>query len=173
MMVSIFPRVMRRYGFILTLASCHQMTANSTTLCAPHEKAVFSCELKNSKIVSMCASPGEASSYVEYRFGKPSKIEMTHRASTADQAFQRADFIYGNNAIDTIWFRNGEHLYDIAMPARGAPAVEVWKNRKVLAHIECKDGWRNVEGDSDMKSPLIIGHGEVDVSNRDTLWYGK
>lgn len=172
-MVSIFPRVVRRYCIILTLVSCHQVTANSTTLCESHQKVLFSCELKNSKIVSMCASQEGPSSHVEYRFGKPSKIEMTHRASTVDQAFQRADFIYGNNAIDTIWFRNAEHLYDIAMPARGAPAVEVWKNKKMLAHIECKDGWRNVEGDSDMKSALIIDHGEVDVSNRDTLWYGK
>jgi hypothetical protein len=59
------------------------------------------------------------------------------------------------------------------MPARGAPAVEVWKNRKIFAHIECKDGWKNVEENTDLKSPLIIDHGELGVSNRDTLWYEK
>lgn len=172
-MASIFPQIVRKYGFILALTSCHQMTAHSTSLCEPHEKAVFSCELKNSKIVSLCTAPNAGSTYVEYRFGKPSKIEMTYRANKPDHAFQRADFTYGNNAVDTIWFRNGEHLYDIAMPARGAPAIEVWKDRKILAHMECRDGWKNVEGDTDLKSPLIIGHGEVDVSNRDALWYRK
>jgi hypothetical protein len=172
-MTSTFSRIVRKFGFALALASCHQVPAHSTSLCEAHEKPVFSCELKNSKIVSICTAPDGAPSYIEYRFGKPAKIEMTHRVIRPDQAFQRADFIYGNNAVDTIWFRNGEHLYDVTMPARGAPAVEVWKNRKILAHIECKDGWKNVEGDTDLKSPLIIDHGEVDVSNRDKLWYEK
>lgn len=172
-MASTISRIARKFGFIFVLASCHQVTAHTTSLCESHEKSVFSCELKNSKIVSFCAASGAGPSYVEYRFGKPAKIEMTHRVNHPDQAFQRADFIYGNNAVDTIWFRNGEHLYDVAMPARGAPAVEVWKNRKILAHIECKDGWKNVEADTDFKSPLMIDHGEVDVSNRDKLWYEK
>jgi hypothetical protein len=59
------------------------------------------------------------------------------------------------------------------MPARGAPAVEVWKKNKQLTRIECKGGWADVEGDADMTSPFIVNQGSIDVSKRDALWFGK
>jgi len=174
-MKSFYRHITGKHFCILMLLALQAATAQAASLCAADERIIFSCSLKNSKTISVCAAAKDAPPYVEYKFGKPSKIEMTHRVSQGDAmpAFQRADIIYGNNAVDTIWFKNGEHLYDISMPARGSPAVEVWKNSKLLAHLECTNGWRNVEGDNDIKSPLIINHGNVDISDRNTLWFKK
>lgn len=159
----------------LGLLVLYASAAKTATLCKPRENVFFSCELRHAKTVSICESAGENQRYVEYKFGKPSNIELVHRADNknADQLFQRADFIFGNNAVDTIWFRNGEYLYDVSMPARGAPAVEVWKKNEQLTRIECNGGWANVEGDADMASPFIVNHGSVDVSQRDALWFEK
>jgi hypothetical protein len=163
--------------FFIPLASLafYVPLTKAASLCEAREKVIFSCELKNAKTVSICAFDDENRRYVEYKFGRQSKIELAHRASNENenQFFHRADIIYGNNAVDTIWFRNGEHLYDVFMPARGAPAVEVWKKNRQLAHIECSGGWTNVEGDTDMASPFIINHGDVDVSKRNSLWFGR
>lgn len=150
-------------------------SSNAASLCEPQEKVLFSCALKNTKTVAICMADGEKEKYVEYKFGKPKKIELTHRADhqTMNHAFQRADILYGNNAVDTIWFQNGDHLYDVSMPARGAPAVEVWKNEKILAHMKCAAGWKNVEGDIDLPSPFVVNHGNMDVSDRNALWFKR
>lgn len=148
-------------------------SANALTLCEPQESVLFSCVLKNAKTVSICVELDEKKSHVEYRFGKPAEIELKYRADDQNKghAFHRASILYGNNTFDTIWFKNGGHLYDLSMPARGAPAVEVWKDEKILGHIECRGGWKNIDGETDMSSPFIINHGNMDASARDASWF--
>jgi hypothetical protein len=51
---------------------------NRESLCAADESIVFSCALKRQRFVSVCASQSLSanSGYVQYRFGKLSKIEI-------------------------------------------------------------------------------------------------
>jgi hypothetical protein len=53
--------------------------ADSATHCADDELTVFSCELKNKKTVSVCASDDVSShsGYLQYRFGKIGKVELS------------------------------------------------------------------------------------------------
>lgn len=148
-------------------------SANAPSLCKPQESVLFSCILNNAKTVSICVGLNERKSHVAYRFGTSAKIELKYRADGQNKghAFHRADIVYCNNTVDTIWFKNGGHLYDLSMPARGAPAVEVWKDEKILAHIECRGGWKNIDGDTDISSPFIINHGNMDASARDASWF--
>lgn len=142
------------------------------SLCKPQEKIVFSCDLKNTKTVSMCEGPASQPPYLEYRFGKPSKVEMAFRATPGKQhhVFHRADIVGANNAVDSIWFKKDGHVYDIAMPARGTPGVQVWRHGEMLANLECKGGWGGAQGKGQTSSRLVIDHGSLDVSEVDKLW---
>lgn len=53
--------------------------ADSATHCTDDELTVFSCELKNKKTVSVCASNDVSarSGYLQYRFGKIGKVELS------------------------------------------------------------------------------------------------
>jgi hypothetical protein len=159
----------------LGLLAVQPAFAGDGMLCQPQEKVIFSCPLKNSKIVSLCVSANPALSFVEYRFGKPAKPELLYRASGEDKdhLFHRAEVLYGNNSVDNIWFANGKYIYSINMPARGAPGVEVWKNGDIVANMECKDGWRHATGDEDTKSTFIMDHDSVDAGNLKNLWFPK
>src|SRR5690349_4637553 len=51
----------------------------ATSLCAKDEKVIFSCSLKRSmKTVSLCSSSKltRESGYLQYRFGRPGKVEL-------------------------------------------------------------------------------------------------
>ena len=67
---------------LLFVAAHH---SHALDLCKPHETTVFSCKTSKTKSVSVCASKNlashRASSYVVYRFGSPTKIELdiTHK----------------------------------------------------------------------------------------------
>jgi hypothetical protein len=64
------------------------------SLCSSLETVVFSCEVKNQRIVSVCASQtlSATTGYVQYRFGKPSKIEVAVPKTATDSV-----------AITTAW----------------------------------------------------------------------
>ncbi len=55
------------------------LNAESATHCTDSELTVFSCELKNKKTVSVCASNDVSSDsgYLQYRFGKIGKVELS------------------------------------------------------------------------------------------------
>lgn len=65
------------------LASCQLSDVAAaparTTLCAPNESVLFSCNIAR-KIASVCASPDltGSSGSIFYRFGTPSRIELTY-----------------------------------------------------------------------------------------------
>lgn len=158
--------------FLSTL-TLHSTKVNAYSLCKSYEKTVFSCTLENSKIASICENSELTQPFLEYRFGKPAKIELTYRASKEDRRriFHRADVIGANNTVDSIWFKKDGHIYDVSLPARGAPGVQVWKQGEMLANLECNDGWTGTEGKRQTKSAFIIDHGSVDPSQLDMLWY--
>jgi hypothetical protein len=56
-----------------------QRAKQTITLCAPDERVIFTCALRQSaKIVSVCASKDltNEKGYLQYRFGMPGKVEL-------------------------------------------------------------------------------------------------
>ena len=159
-------------GFLFTSTQLH---AAEIGLCTARESVIFSCTLKNSKIVSICGSPDNAQSYVEYRFGNKSRLELKYSASpqTAQLMFHRGEVLYANNSEDTIWFKNGEFLYSIFMPARGGPGLEVSRHGAPVARMECKGGWSRVTREKKTMSKFINEHGTGDLSKFEQLWNNR
>ena len=70
---------MRYMLHLILFALLASPPARADSLCQPGEVDYFSCRLeKRKKIVSFCGSPEPAllDSYIQYRFGKPDKIEL-------------------------------------------------------------------------------------------------
>lgn len=65
------------YGSICSIAVAQ--IAETATHCTSNERTLFSCATKKNKIVSICASKDLSpnSGYMQYRFGKLGKVEMT------------------------------------------------------------------------------------------------
>ena len=145
------------------------------TLCKPKELAVYSCKLKNAKIVSICASPDAARSYIDYRFGTKAKVELAYSAndSIPGHQFHRGELVYANNSEDTIWFTNGEYRYSLYNPTRGGPGLTVSRHGDQVGRIECSDNGRGATGDFVTASPFIVDHGTGDLTKFNQLWGEK
>jgi len=153
-------------GFLSTAIACPQIHASDAARCNSQETVIFTCGFKNNKMVSLCGSPDGAESYIEYRFGSKTAVELAYKVSqaSADRSFHRAQVVYASNAEDTIWFKNAQYIYSIFLPARGAPGLEVSRHGDIAAHFECKGGWAGVQGDPTLKSKFIRDHGSSDPS---------
>ena len=103
------------------------------------------------KIVSLCIT-AEAMSY---RFGTPKKIEMTYSGGATEQKFSRIEAVGASNSAKIISFTNHDVKYSLLSPVRGFPILEVEKDGKDLARMECKNGWTSTVGDIDQLSPFI------------------
>ena len=140
--------MIRPISLLLLLLSTTCCSAQ--TLCAPNEQVFFSCPV-GKKVVSLCTT-AEAMSY---RFGTPKKIEMTYSGGAAERKFSRREAIGASNSAKIIWFTNNDIKYSLYSPARGGPMLEVEKDEKTLARMECKKGWTSTVGDIDQLSPFI------------------
>lgn len=123
---------------------------SAQTLCTPNEQVFFSCPL-GKKIVSLCTTAETMS----YRFGTPKKIEMTYSSGATAPKFNRREALGASNSAKIIWFTNNEVKYLLYSPARGGPVLEVEKDEKTLARMECSKGWTHTAGDIDQLSPFI------------------
>ena len=154
------------------LSASSEIHAENKSLCKKAEVPFFSCGLSNSKIVSICASGNGTSTYLEYRYGTVSSVELSVKADADNKRhiFHRAEITYANDAEDTIWFHNGPFMYSIFMPARGTPGIEVSRNKAVVARHECAGGWRGAVSRPGKDSPFIIDHGTGDTTRFESLW---
>ena len=145
-------------GFI-SAASLSQ--AAEPTLCKASETPIFSCKLKNTKTVSVCASSHSTRSYVDYRFGKISKVELTYSANDQipDHKFHRGEVVYANNSDDILWFTSGKYRYSIYSPTRGGPGLSVSLHGDVVSRIECSNSGSGATEGAKAPSPFIIEHG--------------
>jgi hypothetical protein len=169
----IFRHHFSSYVFFLFAFASVSASAKSPGLCAANEKIVFSCELKNSKTVSICSSQDISGGYVEYRFGTKSNVELKYLADGKQRKLHRAEVVYANNSEDTIWFRISQFLYSIFIPTSGAPGLEVSRNNDVIARFECREGWTNATVDREAKSKFIIDHGTGDSSKFEKFWMNR
>jgi hypothetical protein len=149
--------------------------AHASSLCSKNEKIVFECELASKKSVALCLSNDTAPSFVEYRYGRLSKVEMRFRAdeNEKEKKFHRAEVVYASNASDVIWFRLKKFVYQIHLPARGGPLLEVLRDEETISHHSCSGGWAGVRGDVDNANSYYINHGTGSVDTMERLWNGK
>lgn len=138
--------------------------AYATDLCGAHEITVFSCKTSKTKSVSVCASKNlarhSASSYVAYRFGSPTKLELdiTHKnpLSTGDPRFyhyfrpqvDRFSLTFqGKGAVYSVFSEYDGDL-DPEHPKSEAGVAGVTKSKS--AQIACigaaKERWYVVQG---------------------------
>ncbi len=91
-----------------------------STLCnSTNEQIIFSCPIaKINKILSVCGSlPTNKDAYIEYRFGRKNKIELSYQTSRKYPNHQiflnQADLRVGKH--DTIYFQNKKTGYRLSI----------------------------------------------------------
>ncbi len=107
------------------------------SLCNTDEKIIFSCTIKeNAKIVSLCSSREltKDRGYIQYRFGRPEKIELEFPKSRekSQQAFKYSHYFRAQVDLTEISFTSDNYQYSIfddyngeERPARSAQGVKV------------------------------------------------
>lgn len=106
----------KRIALLPLLLSCLAATAaESSFLCTAEEQVVFACELKNKKIVSICASKqlSATAGYVQYRYGTSKAIELEYPSK---RELPRGNFflstaMYSGGGASSIRFEIGEYEY--------------------------------------------------------------
>jgi hypothetical protein len=137
------------------LAESHK---NHASLCSVDETVVFACAVKGQRLVSVCASRALSSSsgYVQYRFGRPAKIEVavpttatsatSATSAAADAAAWRSDVrshtvMYAGGGGAYLRFNQGRFSYvTYAAMGRGwvdKQGVMVLKSGKIAAVHKC------------------------------------
>lgn len=119
---------------ILGLSSRAAIASNSH--CTSSEDVVWSCSA-NKKVFSVCASKGlgKDTGYMQYRAGPAGKPDFlfpkTHRHPVGlftSRLLARAA---------SLSFQNGQHVYTVVDPLMGEAQIEVFKDAKFIATIEC------------------------------------
>jgi hypothetical protein len=116
------------------------------TLCGAQEQIVFSCITRQKKMLSLCASGKLKQSVdrVQYRFGKPGKIELSYpeKSEGWKDQFAFSTRMFSGGGEYHIRFVNGgvEYLlYDIeAHPPRAGLLVR--SDGKAISRVKCLDG---------------------------------
>jgi hypothetical protein len=164
---SIAIKILLGFSSIAPLAQ-----AAESTLCASDENIIFSCELKNKKIVSVCSSSSPKQDHIDYRFGKKSKVELSYSANTQlpTQKFHRGEIVYANNSEDVLWFKKGNYRYTVYSPIRGDPGLSVALNGDVITRLECNNSSGGTTDSPKTSSPFIVEHGTADLMTFEELW---
>lgn len=106
--------------------------------CLSDESIIFSCRLENKKILSVCGSSSKTDTkYVEYRYGKISKIEFKYRApvkKTQDKIFLLSRNTSSGLPSYTMYFQNKKFGYALFVPYNladgGYSRVNLFVNEK-------------------------------------------
>lgn len=137
----------------------------STTLCAPAETVVFSCQT-GTKRASVCASADitDSQGHLQYRYGRPGAVELTLPGTNKGRDTIEGYASLYPNGVTTMHlrFRNGDVGYVVyaVNSYRTAPdgireweeqaGVVVEKGGAVALHLTCKE------------SPDRLGTGELE-----------
>lgn len=161
-------------AFMLTF-HCDAENKKMQGLCKAEETAIFSCTLENEKAVGICSASEDGLHFIEYRYGTGLKSELRFRANPHDERkkFHRAEVLYASNAAEMIWFGNKNVFYRIHMLVRGGPFLDVVQDGKIIAHHNCKHGWRNVESHPVAGNKSFVDHGSGYDSDFSQYWVGR
>lgn len=158
--------------FICCFCAAPTLQAAEPTLCEDSEIPVFSCMLKNSKTVSICASASPARGHVDYRFGTKSNVELHYSANvdSPGNKFHRGEVVYANNSDEMIWFTNGKYRYSVYSPIRGVPGLIVSLHGNAVVRLECKNKGRGATEAFNTASSFIIEHGTGGLATFEKMW---
>ena len=120
----------------------------TTSLCAKEEKVVFSCTLKNAKVVSLCSSTklSKTEGYLQYRFGGSGKIELEYpkEREATQKAFKYSHYFRAQVDLTEISFTIDGYVYTVfdnfngeEKPAISEEGISVTPtdNKKAVTHI--------------------------------------
>ncbi|HEX2268768.1 MAG TPA: hypothetical protein VHH35_04515 [Pyrinomonadaceae bacterium] len=106
-----------KFALFVFLLMAFTIAPQRGSLCNADEKVIFNCTLRNSKIVSLCSSPNltKDQGYVQYRFGRPGKIELEfpQEREKSQQAFKYTHYFRAQVDLTEITFTSGGHQYSI------------------------------------------------------------
>ncbi|MGR8979214.1 MAG: hypothetical protein ACU84H_03860 [Gammaproteobacteria bacterium] len=102
--------------------------ADATSHCGPSEQIIYSCRIKDSrKVVSLCASKdlSSKSGYLQYRFGRPAKIELEFPKERQNSRQQFRYTHYFRFQIDRteVSFKNAGYEYTVYNDYDGEESV--------------------------------------------------
>ncbi len=113
------------------------VTPQPGSLCNTDEKIIFSCTIKeNAKTVSLCSSREltKERGYLQYRFGRPGKIELEFPKSRekTQQSFKYSHYFRAQVDLTEISFTSNNYQYSVfsdyngeERPARSVQGVTV------------------------------------------------
>lgn len=106
--------MLRVVSLFLLLISYASAAEGPLYLCQPDEQVIFGCEIKH-KLLSVCTSAdvSKTSGYVQYRFGKPGKVELNYPAAkVAPQGkFFLSSAVFNGGGANIIRFNNSGYEY--------------------------------------------------------------
>ena len=122
-----WPVILLAMGLVASSAPAvgggKKKTAPAPSLCKPGEQIFFACRVKGKaeKIVSLCGSKdlgekdGKLVGSLEYRFGKPGKLELTFPKPGADlrKAFEYSRYTRSMFSIEHFGFVNQTFRYTL------------------------------------------------------------
>nr|WP_298117318.1 hypothetical protein [uncultured Pseudomonas sp.] len=134
------------------------------TLCTSNEDIYFSCPFKNGKIISVCASGNTSpnTGYVQYRYGKPDKLELIHpkKKIPPENIIYYVDATEGSAIRDILKFKIGEFTYIIHQSFFSG--LTVLKNDEIVFKKTCEAG-----GNAVISRKVNSGINEIHKSEED------
>ncbi|MFT0694729.1 hypothetical protein ACDX34_11450 [Acinetobacter bereziniae] len=121
---------MNKSIFILIIAVLSCSSLNAKSLCLKDEEIYFSCQT-GKKEISFC---GKTNKFLEYRFGKPKKIEMSYRVDNSKNRNNKINQVVIGN--DIFFFNKRNYYYSLSIPIKGYPALQIKKNQKLISVLE-------------------------------------
>lgn len=123
---------------LLSFAACATRPVPGS-LCGAAQTTYFSCQTARQRTISLC---GALPSALQYRYGRPGKIELVHPRDMAHGARQFAFAHYSRYQTDRveISFRHGDAdytLFDYAENGRRSAGVQVATAAGKTAEIRC------------------------------------
>jgi hypothetical protein len=156
---------------IFFLYSPVPLLAQSKSLCSSAEEVFFSCNIENStKLLSICAKL-QAEKYIQYRYGRPKKIELSFPTVGTD-AFRKfslgwglsQDRRYHNNF--RVSFNISSYKYSVF---RSDFPEDFPINSKVNKPWVTKDRGVTVSSKSGKETTLLCAHEPMPVDRLDEL----
>ena len=116
-----------------------QLAKRGTCLCEHDEVRYFSCTAARGKAISLC---GRGDRFVQYRFGKPGKIELRYPATAeGSDTLRYASYMRFETVSYEVTFRSSGAKYSVFDYTEGkerSAGVRVIKATGEEAVIECK-----------------------------------
>lgn len=112
-------RNMKKYFTIVFISAPLLAFAQSPTHCVPGEYVFLNCNVgklsdgkfSGSKVVSLCSDKKQGMTKLDYRFGKPGKVEMQYSAPGDGKFSFHNQPILDRAGVDALYFAKGNFTY--------------------------------------------------------------